>query len=155
MLHIGVQYSHAVADDDVTIGLGIEMVLFGSKIENRFRIALASCVCVSAIVGAFRVGFIENLFCETDGKNHRTGREKGAQTWGSGTVSSHSLRGDHFVYCSSLMLLLLLLVVLQLKPGQKAAALLFCLGPRRGISMLYIMYARLYIYKADIYIKLN
>lgn len=44
MLHIGVQYSHAVADDDVTIGLGIGIVLFGSKIENRFRIALNVCV---------------------------------------------------------------------------------------------------------------
>lgn len=71
MLHIGVQYSQAVADDDVTIGLGIGIVLFGSKIENRFRVALNVCVrvCVSAIVGAFRVGFIENLFCETDAKN--------------------------------------------------------------------------------------
>lgn len=46
MLHIGVQYSQAVSDDDVTIGLGIGIVLFGSKIENRFRIALNVCVRV-------------------------------------------------------------------------------------------------------------
>lgn len=85
MLHIGVQYSHAVADDDVTIGLGIEMVLFGSKIENRFRIALASCVCVCPpLLALFEWVLLKIYFVkQTERTTERVGR-KGPRPGGAG-----------------------------------------------------------------------